>query len=284
MQVDPPRPRVMGILNVTPDSFSDGGAFDDPTRAGARARQIVSQGADLLDIGGESTRPGSDPISLDMELARVLPVLDRLGPDSPLPLSIPISIDTRRAAVADAAAARGATILNDTAALRDDPEIAAVAAERGMTVVLMHRRGIPRTMQQSVSYDDLLTEVRAFFEDRVEAAIEAGIPRERIVLDPGIGFGKSALDNERLLAHLDRIRLPGIPLLVGASRKSFLARHGGQLAADRLPGSLAVAAVCARQSVEFLRVHDVAETVAFLRSLAAIEGSVIEGASEVAHS
>lgn len=270
MSADPPLPRILGILNVTPDSFSDGGAFADPSRAIARARAIASEGAAILDLGGESTRPGSDPTPVDEELSRVLPVLEGLGDDFP----IPISIDTRRAAVADAAAERGATILNDTAALRDDPEIAAVARVRRLTVILMHRRGTPRTMQREAREGprgaDIIDEVRAFLEERVEAAVAAGIPREKLVLDPGIGFGKLPEENDRLIAGLDRLRIGALPLLVGASRKSFLSRFDPRAAADRLPGSLAVAAQCARSGVEYLRVHDVAETVAFLRTLAAV--------------
>ena len=277
------RVSVMGILNVTPDSFSDGGRFHDPARGVAaaveRAHAIARVGGAILDLGGESTRPGSDPVTIDEELARVVPVLEALPDDFPLP----ISIDTRRAAVADAAHARGATILNDTAALRDDPELAALAAERGMTVVLMHRRGTPATMQSDLDggdapYTDVVDEVRAFFEERVECALAAGIAREKLVLDPGIGFGKRFEDNDRLLAHLDDLRLPEIPLLVGASRKAFLGRFGAlgderraegsaAPADERLPSSLAVAAVCAAAGVEILRVHDVAATVGFLDAL-----------------
>jgi dihydropteroate synthase len=275
--IPPARPcAVMGILNVTPDSFSDGGSYDRAEVAIGQARAIAAAGAAILDVGGESTRPGSDEVPVAEELARVLPVLDGLAGSYPLP----ISIDTRRAEVAAAAADRGATILNDTASLRDDPELAAVAAERGMTVVLMHRRGTPATMQRGIDdgpppYADVVDEVRAFLEERVAFAVEAGIPRERLVLDPGIGFGKRFEDNDRLLAELGRLRLPGVPLLVGASRKAFLGRFaaagGGdpEDSAARLPGSLAVAAVCARAGVEILRVHDVAETVALLEALAA---------------
>ena len=263
-------PAVMGILNVTPDSFSDGGRFNSIASALSRAEQIAASGAAILDLGGESTRPGSDPVSIEEELARVLPILDAFRGEFP----IPISIDTRRAAVALAAAERGATILNDTAALRDDPEIASVARERGLTVVLMHRRGVPRTMQSGrvAPYADVVCEVRAFFEERVEAAIDAGIAREKLILDPGIGFGKRPEDNDHLMASLSELRLPGIPLLVGGSRKAFLGRFDPRAASSRLPGSRAVVASCAAQHVEYVRVHDVAETVAFLRTLRALEG------------
>ena len=207
----------------------------------------------------------------------MIPILDALGEEFPLP----ISIDTRRARVVEAAAARGATILNDTAALRDDPEIADVARAHGMTVVLMHRRGVPRTMQADLTgdrrgYDDVVAEVRAFFEERVGAAIEAGIPREKLILDPGIGFGKRPEDNDRLLAELATLRIGAIPLLVGASRKAFLARfnrpdEGSTPVDNRLPASLAVAAACQRAGVETIRVHDVRETVSFLDALATFE-------------
>jgi len=263
----------MGILNVTPDSFSDGGACLDPARAVARARAIAEEGAGILDVGGESTRPGSEPVPLDEELARVLPVLDSLGGSLPLE----ISIDTRRAAVAAAAADRGATILNDTAALRDDPEIAAVAAERGLAVILMHRRGVPATMQRDALErprgGDIVAEVAEFFAERIEAALAAGIRRDRLLLDPGIGFGKRAEENDRLIAGLARLGALGLPIVVGASRKSFLSRFDARPAAGRLAGSLAVAAACARRGAAILRVHDVAETVAFLRTLAAIEAA-----------
>lgn len=267
-------PRVMAILNLTPDSFSDGGACFraggvDVEAALARARACVTAGADALDLGGESTRPGSQPVSVDEELARVLPVLDALRSNCP----VPISIDTRRALVAAAAHARGATILNDTSALCDDPELAAVAAERRMQVVLMHRQGVPATMQQAPRYDDVVAEVRAFLEERVAAACAAGIAEERLILDPGLGFGKRLEDNTRLLAALPRLRIRALPLLVGASRKSFLDRLPGvalRPAAERLPGSLACAAVAALQGAEWVRVHDVEATVEFLRTLTAI--------------
>ncbi len=264
------RPAVWGILNVTPDSFSDGGEFTSPERAESHARALVSAGADVIDLGGESTRPGSEEVSVDTELARVLPVLDRFGPDFP----VPISIDTRRAEVAAAAAERGATILNDTAALRDDPEIAQVAAEFRLHVVLMHRRGVPKTMQSSLGqidrpYEDVIEDVRAFFEARVEYAVSAGISRADLILDPGIGFGKRPEDNDHLIARVSELRLPGHQLLVGASRKRFLARFDQGEASDRIGGSLAVAAVCAQSGVDHLRVHDVERTVSFLRTMRA---------------
>ena len=266
-------PAVMGILNCTPDSFSDGGQFAAVEAAHQQALAIAHAGGAILDVGGESTRPGSREVTVDEEISRVLPLLDALPAGYPLP----ISIDTRRAAVAERAISAGATILNDTAALRDDPELAPLAAEHDVTVILMHRRGVPETMQVGLdesTYDDVVDEVRAFFDERVQFALDAGIDRTRIVLDPGIGFGKRAEDNDRLLASLDRLRLEGIPLLVGASRKAFLARFDDRAASDRLPGSLAVAARCAEAGVEVIRVHDVPETVAFLRTWEAIGGGV----------
>jgi len=212
---------------------------------------------------------------VDTELSRVLPVLDRFGPDFP----VPISIDTRRAEVAAAAAERGATILNDTAALRDDPEIAQVAAEFRLNVVLMHRRGVPKTMQSSLEqidrpYEDVIEEVRAFFESRVESALSAGINRTDLILDPGIGFGKRPQDNDQLIARVSELRLPGHQLLVGASRKRFLARFDHGNTTDRIGGSLAVAVVCAQSGVEHLRVHDVEQTVTFLRTMRALSNSL----------
>ena len=260
----------MGILNCTPDSFSDGGEFVAIDRARQQALQIAHAGGTILDVGGESTRPGSREVTVEQEISRVLPLLDALPEGYPLP----VSIDTRRAAVAERAVAAGATILNDTAALRDDPELASLAAEHDLTVILMHRRGVPATMQVGLDrtepYENVVEDVRAFFEERVAFALEAGIARNRLVLDPGIGFGKRPEDNDQLLACLDDLRFDGIPLLVGASRKAFLARFDDRPASDRLPGSLAVAARCAEAGVEVIRVHDVAETVAFLRTWEAV--------------
>lgn len=261
------RPQVLGILNLTPDSFSDGGVYAAGDAAMARAFEIAREGADILDAGGESTRPGSEEVPLDEELRRILPLLDAIAGELP----IPISIDTRRATVAAAAAERGASILNDTSALRDDPEIAAVAAELRLRVVLMHRRGIPRTMQEAPRYDDLIGEVRAFLEERVEAALEAGIEESHLILDPGLGFGKRPADNFRLVANLEGLRVRSIPIAVGASRKSFLAAFDPRPPRERLPGSLAFAASAAAAGADLLRVHDVAETVCFLDTLCAIE-------------
>ncbi len=267
--------RVLGILNVTPDSFSDGGVNRDPAVAVARAHEIAEAGADALDVGGESTRPGSDEVSVASELERVIPVLDALGDDYP----IPISIDTRRAAVLEAAVARGVTILNDTAALRDDPEIGHVAAQSNVRVILMHRQGTPATMQVAPRYDDSVAEVRAFFEERVDAARSAGIAHDRLILDPGLGFGKRPRDNFELMRALPQLQVDGLPMLVGASRKSFLGMFDDRPSADRLPGSLAFVAASRSRGAAWVRVHDVEETVAFLRTLDAIDADVLEGAS-----
>ncbi|MEE8143518.1 MAG: dihydropteroate synthase [Planctomycetota bacterium] len=255
--------KIMGILNITPDSFSDGGQYRSLESAVARAWDIAREGADAVDIGGESTRPGSQPISVAEELSRVVPVLEGLGKEYP----IPISIDTRRAEVAAAAQKHGATLINDTSALRDDPEMAALAAERGMGVVLMHRQGTPATMQKAPHYDDLLAEVRAFFQERVAVASDAGIRGERIMLDPGLGFGKRPQDNYHLVRSLRELQVGEFPFMVGASRKSFLSRFDGCCHRMRLPGSLAFAGAAWAAGARWLRVHDVEDTIRYLETL-----------------
>ncbi|MFN0059716.1 MAG: dihydropteroate synthase [Planctomycetota bacterium] len=269
------RLRVLGILNVTPDSFSDGGHYLDVRAAVTHAHDLRAAGADAIDIGGESTRPGAAEISVDEELARVVPVLDELRRDG-----LPISIDTRRHEVARAAADRGATMLNDTAALRDDSRLAVLAAERELTVVLMHRQGRPLTMQVAPRYTDLLNDVRGFFAERVAAALAAGIRRDRLVLDPGLGFGKSREDNYRLMAHLDYLAVEDLPMMVGASRKSFLRQPpfavprgndgDGAPPSERLPASLAFVAAAYVLGASWVRVHDVAATVRLIETLSAI--------------
>lgn len=283
---------VFGILNLTPDSFSDGGRFssgmamdETPSERASRvaatigaALEMVAAGVDVLDLGGESTRPGSEAVSVEEELARIVPVLDAFAEVGVVPAGVRISVDTRRTPVAEAAADRGATIVNDTAALQDDPSLAAFVAARGLDVVLMHRLGTPATMQRNPRYDDLVTDVRAFFAERVEVALAAGIAPDRVTLDPGFGFGKTVANNYELMARLDELQPEGgaHPWLVGASRKSFLGRFApaGHRPSDRLPGSLAfVAAAYAHrgQGVRWVRVHDVADTVTFLRTLAEID-------------
>ncbi len=248
----------MGIVNVTPDSFSDGGRHDGVEAAVAHGLKLLRDGADILDIGGESTRPGAAPVSEADEIARVVPVIEGLRGLSPAP----ISIDTMKPAVARAAMAAGATIWNDVAALRFSPEGPAVAAELGCEVVLMHMLGEPGTMQQSPRYADVVAEVEAFLLDRAAVAEAAGVRRGRIWLDPGIGFGKTPEHNLRLLAALPRFVALGYPVLLGASRKRFIAALDplAMEAGARLGGSLAAALEGARAGVAAVRVHDVRET------------------------
>ena len=266
------RPWVMAILNATPDSFSDGGRYSSVDAAVAYAESAVEAGADILDLGGESTRPGSDEVSEAEELARVRPILEAL--EGRLP--VPISVDTRRASVAEVALECGATWINDTSALRDDPRLASVVAASDARVVLMHRRGVPRTMQEDPRYHDPVREVREFFEERVRFATDRGIDLDRIVLDPGLGFGKRPEDNDRLVAGLDALRVDDLAILIGASRKSFVARFDDAPAADRLAGSLAYVAASAHRGADGFRVHDVRETVALLDALTAIDVSESE--------
>ena len=249
-----PRPLVMGIVNVTPDSFSDGGRFFDPETAVEHALRLVAEGADILDIGGESTRPGADAVPIDEELRRVLPVIERLVKLT----DRPISLDTSKAEVACAGLAAGATILNDVAGLRD-PAMVEVAARSGAGVVVMHMRGDPRTMQSNPIYADVVGEVADFFAKRIQTLTDAGIARSAIVLDPGIGFGKT-LEHTRLqLRELQKLQAFGLPVCLGVSRKGFLGQVTGKPRPERLAGSLAVACFALAQgAAQILRVHDVA--------------------------
>lgn len=260
----------MGIVNVTPDSFSDGGRYLGHDAALAHARRLIAEGADLLDIGGESTRPGAAPVPEAEELARVIPLIAAIRADS----AVPISIDTMKPAVARAAVAAGASIWNDVSALRGAPDAPAVAAELGCDVVLMHMLGEPGTMQDAPRYDDVVGEVEAFLLARAEAAMAAGVARERIWLDPGVGFGKTLDHNLALLRALPRFVALGFPVLLGASRKRFIAAIDptAQDAGDRLGGSLAVALHGARAGIAAVRVHDVRETVQALAVQRAIGG------------
>lgn len=266
-----PRPKVMGIVNATPDSFSDGGRFLAPEAALAHARRLIAEGADSLDVGAESTRPGAAPVSAEVEIARLVPLIEAIRAES----AIPISVDTMKPAVARAAAMAGATIWNDVAALRFTPDALATAAELGCDVVLMHMQGEPRTMQAEPHYADVVGEVCAFLAERADAAMAAGVARERIWLDPGIGFGKHMIrHNLPLLAHLDRVVALGFPVLLGASRKAFIgALDHGAKADARLGGSIAAALAGASAGVAAVRVHDVRETVQALVIHAAIAGS-----------
>jgi dihydropteroate synthase len=262
-----PRPSVMGIVNVTPDSFSDGGVHLDPDDAVAAARRMVEEGAAIVDIGGESTRPGSAGVSLDEELRRVLPVLERLA-------DVPVSIDSSKAEVARRALALGAELVNDVTALRGDPETAAVVADSGAYVCLMHMRGAPRTMQASPAYDDVVSDVAAFLEERLRYAVDAGIAEERVLLDPGIGFGKTMEQNFELVRRLPELVALGRPVLVGFSRKSSLGRVLGDPDAKTGPLAARVAAAVTayERGATVLRVHDVREHVEALTVAAAVAG------------
>jgi dihydropteroate synthase len=260
------RPLVMGIVNVTPDSFSDGGAFLDPAAAIAHGHRLRAEGADILDIGGESTRPGAAPVSPEVEAARILPVIRALAASGAL-----ISVDTRRASVMAAALEAGARIVNDVSALGDGGALALVAARR-VPVVLMHMQGEPQTMQQAPEYAMPALDLFDYFEARLAECVAAGLDRSAILIDPGIGFGKSISHNIELLGDLALLRATGCGVALGVSRKSFIARIGGTAGSgDRLAGSLAVGLDGVRHGADLLRVHDVAETVQALRVLRALE-------------
>jgi len=261
----------MGIVNITPDSFSDGGRLMALPAALDHARRLIAEGADILDIGGESTRPGADPVSVGEELARVLPLIETLAAES----DVLLSVDTMKPEVARAAVVAGARMWNDVSALRFSPDSLAVAADLGCDVVLMHMLGEPRTMQTRPVYDDVAGEVGAFLAERAEAAVAAGVARERIWLDPGVGFGKHLTGhNLPLLADLGRLTALGYPVLLGASRKAFIGRLDDDAPPDqRLGGSVAVALAGAARGVAAVRVHDVRQTVQALKVWAAIEAA-----------
>jgi dihydropteroate synthase len=242
----------MGVVNVTPDSFSDGGLFLAPERAIEHGRELVAEGADLLDVGGESTRPGAEAVSAEQERERVLPVIEGLAGEG-----VPISIDTSKLAVAEAALDAGATIVNDITALRGEPQIAGLCAERDAGLVLMHMQGTPRTMQQDPRYDDVVEDVKAFLAERMEFAIGEGVGEERIWLDPGIGFGKTVEHNAQLLRRLRELTALGPPLVVGTSRKSFIDRISSSEVDQRLGGTVASCALAFANGAAVLRVHDV---------------------------
>lgn len=250
------RPRIMGVVNVTPDSFSDGGRFFDHGAAIAHALQLEAEGADILDIGGESTRPGAEPVDVEEECRRVLPVIEGVVRQ----VRVPVSVDTRNAETMRRAMDAGVRIINDVSALTHDPQSLEVAARSGLPVVLMHAQGDPRTMQQSPSYENVVLDVYDWLEARVEACEQAGIARERLIVDPGIGFGKTLQHNLALLGALSILHGLGCGVMLGASRKSFIVKLAGAPVADRVPGSLAAALLGAAQGVQILRVHDVAAT------------------------
>lgn len=262
----------MGVLNITPDSFSDGGRFVRLDDAVARGVQMVEEGAAIIDVGGESTRPGAQPVGMEEELRRVIPVVARLRDRTQAILSV----DTSKPEVIHAAAAAGAGMINDVRALRE-PGALAAAVISGCAVCLMHMLGEPRTMQDAPMYGDVVTEVRQFLEARVEACLAAGLPAERIVVDPGFGFGKTLAHNLELLRHLGDLSVKGLPILAGLSRKSMVGTLTGRPAGERVHGSVALAVVAARNGARILRVHDVAATVDALSVVAAIEGADVRG-------
>jgi dihydropteroate synthase len=247
------RARVMGIVNVTPDSFSDGGLFLDPERAIAHGLELAAEGADILDVGGESTRPGAQAVSAATELERTRPVVEALGAAG----GPPVSIDTSKAEVARAALDSGAAIVNDVTALRADAELADLCAERDCGLVLMHMLGNPRTMQRDPTYDDVVDEVRAFLAERIDVAVAAGVAEERIWVDPGIGFGKTVEHNLALLRRLGELRELGRPIVIGTSRKSFLGGLTGREVDRRLGGSVASNVLALAAGAEIFRVHEV---------------------------
>ncbi len=261
------RPLVMGVVNVTPDSFYDGGRHADAGAAIARARQLAAEGADLLDVGGESSRPGAAPVTAEEELARVLPVLEGTAD-----LGVPVSVDTTKPEVMRAVLARGAAMINDITALATPGALELVAASDA-AVCVMHMQGSPRTMQADPTYADVTAEVRDFLAARAAACVEAGVACDRIVVDPGFGFGKTVGHNLTLLARLGEIAALGFPVLAGWSRKSSLGRITGRPAEERLAGSVAAALIAVQRGARIVRVHDVAATRDALAVLAAVEGT-----------
>jgi dihydropteroate synthase len=260
------RTLVMGILNVTPDSFSEDGRFFDPEEAVRHAAQMVSEGADVIDVGGESTRPGSDPVAADEEIRRVLPVIERIVEQNP---DVPISIDTRKAEIADRALVAGATIVNDVSA-GGDPEMFDVVRSHDAAVVLMHMKGEPKTMQQSPEYEDVVGEVHEFLRERIEAAELAGIDAERIAIDPGIGFGKTLEHNLELMRRVDAFLDLGRPVLIGPSRKRFIGAIVGVPEDERVEGTIGAVAWLVSRGAHVVRVHDVREVVRAVRVIDAI--------------
>lgn len=270
--LDLPFPCIMGVINVTPDSFSDGGRYFQPEDALAQGLLLVRQGAALLDIGGESTRPGSEPVSADEEVRRILPVVEALQDR----VGVPLSVDTTKAEVARRALQAGASLVNDISALRDDPGMPGVVGESGCPICLMHMKGSPKTMQDDPQYDDVVDEVLSFLEERMAFAVRNGIREEQILLDPGIGFGKTVDHNLTLLRHLDRLVALGRPVVLGTSRKRFLGAILGTEPGERTIGTVTTTVVGLLAGVQVFRVHDVKPNFEALRvGLAILEGATL---------
>lgn len=267
-------PRVMGILNLTPDSFYDGGQFKDSLQALTRAREMITQGADILDIGGESTRPGALEIDREVEITRTAPVIAAIRRHE----NVPISIDTRKAAVAEAAGLAGADLVNDVSGFTFDSALAALCRDRAMPVIVMHAQGIPQTMQEAPHYDNVLLDVFDFLQQQITGLTALGLARSQIIVDPGIGFGKTLTHNLALLQRLSLFHGLGVPVLLGASRKGFIGAIGkASKYHDRLPGSIAVALEALAQGVQIVRVHDVAETRQAIDLWQALKGAAGHG-------
>lgn len=263
------RTYIMGILNVTPDSFSDGGLYFDWEKAVAKAYEMVAAGADIIDIGGESTRPGADPLPLEEELRRVIPVLDRLVRE----VKVPLSVDTYKAEVARQALEHGATIINDISGLRADPDMARVVARFDCPVVVMHIKGTPKNMQDNPTYEDVIAEVKEYLQQGIELAVAAGLSREKVIVDPGIGFGKNLEHNLKILQCLEEFKTLGQPLLVGTSRKSFIGKILDLPVNERLLGTAATVALSIAKGVDIVRVHDVRE----MKQVVKVSDAIVRG-------
>jgi dihydropteroate synthase len=266
----------MGILNVTPDSFSDGGEFAGISEAAARAAELADQGADIIDIGGESSRPGAEPVSVQVELSRIIPVIGELAGSG---VTVPVSVDTCKPEVARKAVEAGAVIINDIAGFRN-PEMIETAAGTGAGIVIMHMQGEPRNMQDEPVYDDVVDDIRAWLEQQAEAAVSGGVNEESIMLDPGIGFGKTVEHNLEILRRVREFKSAGFPVLIGASRKSFIGKTLGLEVGSRLPADIAVTTLCAVSGVDAVRVHAVEENAAACRMVSAVLNTEQEDQTE----
>lgn len=263
------RTYIMGILNVTPDSFSDGGLYFDWEKAVAKAHEMVAAGADIIDIGGESTRPGADPLPLEEELRRVIPVVDRLVRE----VKVPLSVDTYKAEVARQALEHGATMINDISGLRADPDMARVVARFDCPVVVMHIKGTPKNMQDNPTYEDVIAEVKEYLRQGIELAVAAGLSREKVIVDPGIGFGKNLEHNLKILQCLEEFKTLGQPLLVGTSRKSFIGKILDLPVNERLWGTAATVALSIAKGADIVRVHDVRE----MKQVVKVTDAIVRG-------